>query len=146
MAGAELKDFINKYWPSIITVVITFLKLIIVFQIVGVDFNPVEDKHIQKVVTIESFDTEPNQETIPKANNNDAVKIHNICTGFSDRACKTASYCVLLGNNKEEPAKLRCVGGRSSGPTYLTEKGKDVEYDYYYHKHKCHGACPQEKE
>ena len=55
-------DFLKKQWPSILTVVITFLTLIMIFQIVGVNFSPVEDKHVEKVVTIESFDTEPSQD------------------------------------------------------------------------------------
>ena len=55
--SAEVVDFLKTYWPSIMSVVITFITLIIVFQIVGVNFTPVEDKHIEKVVTIESFDT-----------------------------------------------------------------------------------------
>lgn len=139
--SAEVVDFLKTYWPSIMSVVITFITLIIVFQIVGVNFTPVEDKHIEKVVTIESFDTEPSQDIIGKTNSNNLGKLHEVCSGFSTRACKNASYCVLLGGNESKPM---CVGGSRAGPTYHTKDGKDIDYDYFWHKGKCVGKCPKE--
>ena len=140
--SAEVTEFLKTYWPSIMSVVVAFLTLIIVFQIVGMNFTPVEDKHIEKVVTIESFDTEPSQEAIEKTNRGDLAKLHKICGDFSKRACKSASYCVLLGGKETEP---RCVGGGRAGPTYHTADGKDIDYDYFYHKGSCYGNCPEEK-
>ena len=130
-------DFLKKQWPSILTVVITFLTLIMIFQIVGVNFSPVEDKHVEKVVTIESFDTDPSQSVIPGNHNHDPKPLHDTCTTHSKRACKTASFCVLLDGEK-------CVGGNRHGPTYLTQDGDKVDYNYYYYKNKCYGKCPDE--
>lgn len=130
-------DFLKKQWPSILTVVITFLTLIMIFQIVGVNFSPVEDKHVEKVVTIESFDTEPSQDVIPGNHNHNPKPLHDTCTTHSTRACKTSSFCVLLDGEK-------CVGGNRHGPTYLTQDGDKVDYNYYYHKNKCYGKCPDE--
>lgn len=132
----NIADFLKKQWPSILTVVITFLTLILVFQILGVNFSPVEDKHIEKVVTIESFDTDPSQEVIQDNNNHDHKALHDTCTTHSKQACKTASYCVLLDGES-------CVGGNRQGPSYLTKNGNKVDYKYYYHKHKCYGKCPE---
>ena len=132
----NIADFLKKQWPSILTIVITFLTLILVFQILGVKFSPVEDKHIEKVVTIESFDTEPSNEVIPDNNDHDHKALHDTCTTHSKRACKTASYCVLLDGES-------CVGGNGQGPSYLTKNGNKVDYKYYYHKHKCYGKCPE---
>lgn len=132
----NIADFLKKQWPSILTVVITFLTLILVFQILGVNFSPVEDKHIEKIVTIESFDTDPSQEVIPDNNDHDHKTLHDTCTTHSKRACKTASYCVLLDGES-------CVGGNRHGPSYLTKNGNKVDYKYYYHKHKCYGKCPE---
>ena len=134
-----LRNFLKTYWPSILTVVVTMLTLIIIFQAIGVDFSPIEDKHIQKVVTIESFQTDPSQEVVPNNNNQDHKALHNTCTTHSKRACKTASYCVLLDGES-------CVGGNSHGPSYLTKDGNKVDYKYYYHKHKCYGECPEESD
>ena len=135
----QLRDFLKTYWPSILTVVVTMLTLIIIFQAIGVDFSPIEDKHIQKVVTIESFQTDPSQEVVPNNKNKDHKALHNTCTTHSKRACKTASYCVLLDGES-------CVGGNSHGPSYLTKDGNKVDYKYYYHKHKCYGKCPEESD
>lgn len=135
----QLRDFLKTYWPSILTVVVTMLTLIIIFQAIGVDFSPIEDKHIQKVVTIESFQTDPSQEVIPNNNNHDHKALHDTCTTHSKRACKTASYCVLLDGDS-------CVGGNKHGPSYLTKDGNKVDYKYYYYKHKCYGKCPDESD
>ena len=119
--SAEVSEFLKTYWPSIMSVVVAFLTLIIVFQIVGMNFTPVEDKHIEKVVTIESFDTEPSQEAIEKTNRGDLAKLHKVCGDFGKRACKSASYCVLLGGKDTEP---RCVeeGVQDLHTTLQTEK------------------------
>ena len=130
-------NFLKKQWPSIITVVIVFLTLIIIFQIVGVNFSPIQDKHVEKVVTIESFDTEPTQDVIPANHNHNPKPLHETCTSHSKRACKTASFCVLLDGEK-------CVGGSRHGPTYLTQDGDKVDFNYHYHKNKCYGKCPAE--
>ena len=130
-------DFLKQQWPSILTVVITFLTLILVFQILDVNFSPIENKHIEKVVTIESFDTNPSQDVIPGNHNHNPKPLHDTCTTHSTRACKTASFCVLLDGEK-------CVGGNKHGPTYLTQDGDKVDYNYYYHKNKCYGKCPEE--
>ena len=104
-----------------------FLTLILVFQILDVNFSPIENKHIEKVVTIESFDTNPSQDVIPGNHNHNPKPLHDTCTTHSTRACKTASFCVLLDGEK-------CVGGNKHGPTYLTQDGDKVDYNYYYHK------------
>lgn len=134
MAG--LADFLETYWPSILTVVVTFLTLLTVFKMTGVNFTPVEDKHVDKVVTIEGFESTPDSEAVVAANDGDKLALHGICTGLSSKACKNASYCVLLSGD-------RCVGGTKRGPTYLTKDGNKVDYEYYHHKGECKGACPE---
>lgn len=127
-------DFLKKQWPNILTVVITFLTLIMIFKIVGVNFTPVQDKHIEKVVTIESFDTDPSQDVIAENHHHNPKPLHDTCTTHSARACKTSSFCVLLDGEK-------CVGGDKHGPTYLTQDGDKVDFNYYHHKNTCHGMC-----
>ena len=130
----EVKTFLHMYWPYIVTVVVSFLTLIVIFNILGVNFNPIENTQIEKVVTIENFKTHPTLDTIPKSHNYDLNKTHGTCKGLSNNSCTNASFCVLLDNEK-------CVGGNKRGPTYKTEKNIPVEYTFYIYKGTCYGAC-----
>jgi hypothetical protein len=115
-------DFLQTYWPSILTIVVIFLTLITAFKMIGVNFTPIEDKHIQKIVT--------------KVSGNDPAGLHSTCTSISKKSCGVASYCVLLDGEQ-------CVGGSVRGPTYLTKDGSKVDYNYYMHQGKCYGkGCP----
>ena len=53
--AVDIKTFFKTQGPHIITLVVLFLTLLILFKILGVDFNPKVDKHISKVVTVESM-------------------------------------------------------------------------------------------
>lgn len=127
--------FLIDYWPNIISVVIVFFTLIIIFHRLGVNFSPIKDTHVEKVVTIEGFETHPTLETVPNNNNYDAQKTHETCKDLSSSACENASFCTLLNGEK-------CVGGSKHGPTYLTDDGNKVDFNYYFHKGKCYGKCP----
>ena len=50
-----LRTFFRTQGAYIIMIVVIIFTLLTLFSILGVTFTPVEDKHIQKVVTIESF-------------------------------------------------------------------------------------------
>ena len=47
--------FFASQGPNIITLVVMFLTVIVLFKMLGVDFNPTVDKHVAKVVTVESM-------------------------------------------------------------------------------------------
>ena len=133
---ASQADFLQKYWPSILTVVVTFLTLLTAFKIMGVNFTPIVDKKVEKVVTIESFESRADPETVAKVSRDDPAALHSTCTSISKKSCGVASYCVLLNGEQ-------CVGGNARGPTYLTQDGAKVDYNYYVHQGKCHGkGCP----
>lgn len=51
--------FFASQGANILTLVVMFLTVIVLFKIIGVDFNPKVDKHIAKVVTVESMSTGP---------------------------------------------------------------------------------------
>lgn len=126
--------YIKKNWPSIFTIVILFISLITLFEILNFTFNNNIDVS-RKRVTIEAFGPSSSKEFIEKVNDHDPVKLNEICKSFSKDTCKTSSFCVLLDGEK-------CVGGSLSGPTFLTDSGKDVDFKYYIHKNKCRGECP----
>ena len=50
----NLGIFLRAQGANIITVVILFLSLLTLFSILKVDFNPIVNKHVQKVVTVVS--------------------------------------------------------------------------------------------
>jgi hypothetical protein len=121
-------------------------------------------------VTIETFDTNADNDVIngndvindnDVINGNDVINDNDVIKTFSklenanfcnsdmssdekNKSCKkltkdnctTVGCCVLLNGEK-------CVGGNESGPTYLTENGKDIDVQYYKYKDTCKGkACP----
>lgn len=130
----DVKEFLRVYWPYIVAVAITLLTMIIIFNILGINLNPPKNTKIEKVVTIENFDTHPTLDTIPKSHNYDLNKTHGTCKGLSHNSCTNASFCVLLDSDK-------CVGGSKRGPTYITENNAPVQYTSYIHKGKCYGSC-----
>ena len=51
----EAHSFFKKQGPNVLTIVVMFMTALVLFKIMGVDFNPKSDKHITNVVTIESM-------------------------------------------------------------------------------------------
>jgi len=51
------------------------------------------------------------------------------CKTLSDKNCSLLGCCVYLNGEK-------CVGGTSTGPTYLSENGENIDVKYYRHKTK----------
>ena len=110
-----LDSFLATHWPSILTVVICFLTIITAFKILNIDFNPVVDKRINKIITVETFDSTPDVNAIHSKYHDQPDVLHDYCTTFSKKGCASAKYCVLTEDNK-------CVGGKKGkhgGPTYL---------------------------
>ena len=56
---SNVKNFLKTYWPSILTVVVTFLTLITAFNILDINFNKTVDKKVEKIVTVEAFSSSP---------------------------------------------------------------------------------------
>lgn len=50
-----MSTFFASQGPNILTLVVMFFTVIVLFKILGVDFNPKVNKHIAKVVTVESM-------------------------------------------------------------------------------------------
>jgi len=66
---------------------------------------------------------------ICSANLGDYKTINEKCNALSNENCKYLSCCVLLNGNK-------CVAGDANGPTYLTDQGNEIDYDYYKYRGK----------
>ena len=146
-------NIIKEYWPTVFTLVIIFIFLIVLFQILNFNLNKIETMNEDSIhhtdnnhhnhnipsvddsLTVETFTPSSSIDFIQKINDNDPVKLNDICKSFSHETCKISDFCVLLNGEK-------CVGGNVNGPTFLTEQGKDVDLHYYIHKNKCRGECP----
>jgi uncharacterized protein (DUF2249 family) len=124
---------IRKYWPTIFTIVIIFISVLILFEILNFNLNNNGGENKKRLV-VESFGPSSTNEFIEKVNDHDPVKLNKICNSFSTDSCKNSSFCVLLDGNK-------CVGGNSNGPTFLTQDGKDITFTNYIHKDVCRGQC-----
>lgn len=55
--------------------------------------------------------------------------INQKCNALSNKNCGFVSCCVLLNGNK-------CVAGNANGPTYLTDQGNLIDYNYYKYRGK----------
>ena len=132
----NMKVFLKEQGPNILTVVVVFITLLGLFAILGVNFDPVVDKHVEKVVTIESFGPSSRAESACDKYHSDPMKIDSWCQTLSKKGCVATSCCVLLNGEK-------CAGGSRTGPTFHTSNGKDVDYDHYHHRGDCIGNCPK---
>jgi len=93
----------------------------------GVDFNPVVDKHVEKVVTIESFKPAIDPEAGCHVSTN-PLDIDTFCKSIQNENNCTATSCCIFLNGK------KCVGGGKRGPTYHTKNGEDIDVKYYAYR------------
>jgi len=122
-----MNSFFVEQGANILTVVIIFLALLTLFSILGVNFNPVVNKSVEKVVTIESFGDAIDADGGCRKSSNPA-DIHDYCKSIKVKKNCTATSCCIYLNDK------KCVAGNHRGPTYHTENGKDIDVDYYTHR------------
>jgi hypothetical protein len=72
-------------------------------------------------------------------------KIHDLnknCKRLTNDNCKNTSCCVLVHDlNRNDDV---CLAGGIGGPTFLTDKGKELDFDNYIFDNKCYGQdCPK---
>jgi hypothetical protein len=130
----SIKEFLKEQWPNILTIVIIFITLLSIFSILGINFNPIKNKVIQKIVTVESFVTNTDNLSNSFCNeySTDSNKLNKQCNLLTENNCNSTSCCIWLNGNK-------CVAGGERGPTFHTDNGKDVDVEYYSWKNKCYG-------
>lgn len=123
-------DF-NEILPNAVMVAVVLLGLIVLFDIIGLNLNPVEDDHIEKVVTVEGFDIQ----NFCKSHGS-KKELESSCKTLSKKNCTATSCCVYAKLDGDE----RCYAGDKHGPIYKYDKnGKTNNLDYYYYKDKCYG-------
>ena len=117
----DIQTFFKTQGPNILTLVVLFFTLLTLFKIIGVDFNPKVDKHISKVVTVESMGLLEDRDSKCQRLN-------------SNRHC-TKSHCVWVTNKADGTG--HCVGGSRDGATYPFDKyGVRIYTDDFYYKGK----------
>ena len=164
----DLQSYLSENGETILSLSVLLLSLLVLFSIFGIKMvdDGEKNKKLKKEVTIETFGTNYIETFGTNADNdvingNDVINDNDVIKTFSklenanfcnsdmssdekNKSCKkltkdnctTVGCCVLLNGEK-------CVGGNESGPTYLTENGKDIDVQYYKYKDTCKGkACP----
>jgi hypothetical protein len=69
----------------------------------------------------------------------DYSTINEKCRGLNMTTCPLTKCCVLLNGNK-------CVAGNVKGPTYYTDNGIEIEFDYYEFRGKRYPELSSEEE
>ena len=130
-----VKEFFKQNGAYVMSVIIFFLTCLTLFSILGVNFEPIPNHHIKKIVTLESFDSAIAADGACKTYLSDPDKLDKWCQNLSPKNCNVCSYCVLLNG-------IKCAGGDHQGPTFSKRAGEKVDYAYYHHKGTCKGNCP----
>lgn len=125
-------EFLKEQWPNILTIVIIFITLLSIFSILGINFNPITNKKIQKIVTVESFSPDNLSDSFCSDYLTDSNKLDNQCNKLTESNCNSTSCCIWLNGNK-------CVAGGERGPTFRTNNGQDIDVEFYSWKNKCYG-------
>ena len=119
-----VKEFLQEQWPNILTIVIIFITLLSIFSILGINFNPITNKKIQKIVTVESFSPDSLSDSFCSDYLTDSNKLDKQCNKLTESNCNSTSCCIWLNGNK-------CVSGDSQhtdvrGPNDVRRGRKDV--------------------
>lgn len=125
-------EFLKEQWPNILTIVIIFITLLSIFSILGINFNPITNKKIQKIVTVESFSPDSLSDSFCSDYLTDSNKLDKQCNKLTESNCNSTSCCIWLNGNK-------CVAGGERGPTFRTNNGQDIDVEFYSWKNKCYG-------
>ena len=128
----QITYFFKEQWPNIFTVVIIFIALLSMFSILGINFNPIKNKKIQKIVTVESFIPDNLSDSFCSDYVKDSNKLDKQCNKLTESNCNSTSCCVWLNGKK-------CVAGGERGPIFHTNNGKDIDVEFYSWKNKCYG-------
>ena len=127
----------DKVGPQMLSVSIIMIGLIVFFAIIELKMTPIKDVQVQKVVNIEGFDNNANNDNgFCKTHEGDRNKLQESCSEMTKDNCLATSCCVYaLMDGKEQ-----CHSGDINGPTFKRdENGKSKNIDYYYFRNKCIG-------
>ena len=135
---------VNKVSGNIIAmliVAIIMLGTIVIFPMIGFDLTPVEDVHLEKVVSVEGFTPSSYAQAFCSKYGHDSTKLEPQCNKLNKDNCTATSCCVYAMMDGAE----RCLAGDRNGPTFkYNEHGKSNNIDYFFFKNKCYGkACPE---
>ena len=135
---STLSSLFDKVGPQMLSVTIIMIGLIVFFAIIELKMTPLQDRQVQKVVNIEAFDNNANNDNgFCKTHEGDRNKLQESCSKMTKDNCLATSCCVYaLMDGKEQ-----CHSGDMNGPTFKRDKnGKTKNIDYYYFRNKCIGT------
>jgi hypothetical protein len=138
MGDSEIKNIL----PLAISVTIAIIGSIVFFGMIGFDLDPVEETEVEKIVTVEAFESDMKNDFC-EGHRGDRHRLDKNCMKLTKDNCLASHCCVFTKySDKEEGV---CRSGNEHGPTFrYDDNGKTHDIDYFYFKNKCHGkGCPK---
>jgi hypothetical protein len=142
MNTTSLKGLFDTFGPQMLSVAIIMIGLIVFFAIIELKMTPIQDRQIQKIINIETFDNNDNTNNANdnngfcKTHEGDRNKLQKSCSKMTKDNCLATSCCVYALMD----GKKQCHSGDINGPTFKRdENGKSKNIDYYYFRNKCIG-------
>ena len=130
-------DFVKENSVSIIIVVCVIIGLLVLFSLLGINFEDSNKKKISKIITIETIDNFniPMNDSFCNTYKSNPSKLNKKCKELTNNNCMNINCCILANGKK-------CMAGNKGGPIfYSDEMNNKINIDYYYYKQKCIGKC-----
>jgi hypothetical protein len=130
-------DFVKENSVSIIIVVCVIIGLLVLFSLLGINFEDSNKKKISKIITIETIDNfnTPMNDSFCNTYKSNPSKLNKKCKELTNNNCMNINCCILANGKK-------CMAGNKGGPIfYSDEMNNKINIDYYYYKQKCIGKC-----
>jgi hypothetical protein len=130
-------DFIRENSLSIIIVVCVIIGLLVLFSLLGINFEDSNKKVISKIITIETIDNfnTPMNDSFCNTYKSNPSELNKKCEGLTNNNCINTNCCILANGKK-------CMAGNKGGPVFYSDKmNNKINIDYYYYKQKCIGKC-----
>jgi hypothetical protein len=138
--GNGIQKFFKEHGANVMTGVIIIITLLVLFDILGVNFDPIRNTHIQKVVTVEKFTDASDEADALNTKNPSAICESGYSLDEKDKICRNLikKNCVLTdccGWLVEKDKDGVCVGGNVNGPTYHeNEDNKEIILTEWIHR------------
>ena len=139
----EIIIFFNENLIYILFVVFFIIFLLVLFDILKIDFNiktkvNLDDDDIQtRTFTVETFDN-----AFCKVNQNNHIELNKNCNSLDEQGCNSTNCCVYVNHDN----KKECMGGNEQGPHFNGTEKNPLNILYFYFKNKCTSVnekCPE---
>lgn len=144
-------NFYRENFHTIIISSILLFTLIVIFSMFEIDFNiqrnintlNTNPNRIMKVETLSNLKDKDKDKDLPnekldstfcKTNQNDHVKLNELCKQFDNKTCNSTRCCAWVKHDKGEG----CFAGDKHGPFFKGTQEKPIIIDFYSFKNECY--------